>query len=168
MNRFAFWALAACTLLSFLTACATTDGAATSQPAKVAKANVRIRIASTKQRPGFVAMANRDGNSFYVSMRDELTEHDIHLARAYHAQNGNMVELILKPPAAARFSTLTRENLGSWIAFVVDEQLISVAMIQSEIQNGVAYISGLSADEAEKLATSLCAQEPKSDDPLRG
>lgn len=129
---------------------------------------MRVRIADTRQRPGFMMMQDKSGRALYVALRDELTERDVHLARAYHAQNGSMVELILKPAAAARFNALTRENLGAWIAFLVDDQLISAALIRSEIQSGVAYISGLSPEEAERLASSLCRQIPASDDPLRG
>lgn len=150
-----------------LSGCAATDAVATSQPAAAQPATVRVRLASEKVRPGYVVMSDRVGRSYYVSSRDELTEHDVHLARAYHAQNGSMVELILRPAAAARFAALTREQIGSWIAFVVDEQLISAVFVQSEIHSGVAYVSGLAPQEAERLAASLCKRPPQSDDPMR-
>ncbi|MBL8879274.1 MAG: hypothetical protein JNG88_09160 [Phycisphaerales bacterium] len=153
---------------SALFGCAATDATATSQPARAAPATMRVRLASDRQRAGYILMSDRVGRSYYVSARDELTERDVHLARAYHAQNDSMVELILRPAAAARFATLTREQVGSWIAFVVDEQLVSAALVQSEIHSGVAYISGLAPQEAERLAASLCKQQPSSDDPMRG
>lgn len=147
--------------------CDTTNVNGTAQADPPAAATMRIRIADTRQRPGYRMMQDGSGRSLYVSLRDELTERDVHLARAYHAHNGSMVELILKPAAAARFGVLTRENLGAWIAFLVDEQLVSAAMIQSEIQSGVAYISGLPPEQAERLAASLCSRQPSSDDPMR-
>ncbi|MEZ4180465.1 MAG: preprotein translocase subunit SecD [Candidatus Doudnabacteria bacterium] len=54
------------------------------------------------------------------------------------------------------FSKLTGENIGLPIAIVLDGQILSAPVVQSEINNGEAVITGnFTVDEAKNLATRL-------------
>lgn len=56
------------------------------------------------------------------------------------------------------FAELTRQNLGQRIAIYLDEVPISAPVVQSEITNGLAVISGgFSLDEAKQLSQRLNA-----------
>jgi preprotein translocase subunit SecD len=68
------------------------------------------------------------------------------------------VAVEFKDSGRDKFATLTKEFLEKPIAIILDDQIISAPVVQTEITNGQAVITGkFSAKEAKFLATQLNA-----------
>jgi preprotein translocase subunit SecD len=67
-----------------------------------------------------------------------------------------VVGLTFNSEGSDLFAKLTRENKGKMLAIILDGQLLSAPVIQDEIANGEAQITGnFSADEAKALVRNL-------------
>jgi preprotein translocase subunit SecD len=66
------------------------------------------------------------------------------------------IYFVLTPDAAAAFASVTRSNVGSRLAIIVDGKLVSAPVIRSPIEGGEGVIAGaFTAFEAVQLATAL-------------
>lgn len=65
------------------------------------------------------------------------------------------VNFVLDREGANEFARLTRDNVGSSMAVVMNDQVRAYATIQEEIAGGQARISGFDQDEAQDIATVL-------------
>jgi preprotein translocase subunit SecD len=66
------------------------------------------------------------------------------------------IDIALNENGAKRFAEVTRTNLHKRLAIIIDGQLYSAPMIQSEIPGGRAVIVGdFSKDEAKELVKKL-------------
>jgi preprotein translocase subunit SecD len=66
------------------------------------------------------------------------------------------VSLVFNDEGGALFAKITKENLGRVLAIFLDDQIISQPVIQSEISNGEAQITGgFSNPEAKALVDNL-------------
>ncbi|MBN2814725.1 MAG: hypothetical protein JXQ80_11655 [Bacteroidales bacterium] len=66
--------------------------------------------------------------------------------------DGNGVVLVFNMEGANLFAKITRHNAGKAIAFVVENQVYSLPVVNAEIRDGRALIGNL---ESETLATAL-------------
>ncbi|MDY3918490.1 MAG: protein translocase subunit SecD [Candidatus Limivivens sp.] len=67
-----------------------------------------------------------------------------------------VVELVLNEEGTKAFAEATKENVGKQIMIVYDGEVISAPVVNEEIPNGTAYISGMSGvEEAQNLASSI-------------
>lgn len=83
-----------------------------------------------------------------------------HLARAQVIFDPNtgrpLVSLNLNAEGTKLFAEITKRNLGKIVAIYLDGQIISAPVVESEIPNGEAVISGVfTPAEAKTLATRL-------------
>ncbi|NJO89205.1 MAG: hypothetical protein HC831_09805 [Chloroflexia bacterium] len=57
---------------------------------------------------------------------------------------------------AKKWATLTKKNIGSYLAFEINQQIYSLPMVNAEIKKGIAIISGFNSKEiAQKVAEAL-------------
>jgi len=71
-------------------------------------------------------------------------------------QGEPQIYFVLTPNAAAAFARVTRSNVGSRLAVIVDGKLVSAPVIRSPIEGGEGVIAaGFAASEAVQLATAL-------------
>lgn len=71
---------------------------------------------------------------------------------------GNNIEITFTPNGAVKWATITKNNAGNEVAFVIDNQIHSMPRIYGEIKEGIAYISGLeNKSVAEEISKSLNA-----------
>ena len=56
---------------------------------------------------------------------------------------GNNVEIYFNLEGANKWSDLTKQNIGKPVAFIIDNQIYAMPMINSEVRNGVALINNL-------------------------
>ena len=56
---------------------------------------------------------------------------------------GNNVKIIFNPNGAGKWAEITKNNAGNTVAFVIDNQILSMPRLFGEIKEGMAYISGL-------------------------
>lgn len=92
--------------------------------------------------------------------RTQLTGKQLKRATVTFDQTSNtpQVDLEFDSEGANLFAELTKQNLGKRIAIYLDAVPISAPVVQSEITNGRAVISGgFSLDEAKQLAQRLNA-----------
>lgn len=59
------------------------------------------------------------------------------------------IQIVLVPDAGIDFSDITREHLGKFLAITINDNLISVPKVQTEISDGVIEISSPSMDKDE-------------------
>ena len=66
------------------------------------------------------------------------------------------VELTLKPEAVEKWAEATRNAVGSYIAIMMDENIVSAPTVQSEINDDTCIISGqFTVEEAQNLANQI-------------
>ena len=70
---------------------------------------------------------------------------------------GYCVAFELKRNAAAKFATLTREHIGMQLAIILDGELISSPVIQSEIGRNGQITGDFTLEEAKRLSSDLNA-----------
>ncbi|GHT55088.1 protein translocase subunit SecDF [Bacteroidia bacterium] len=79
-------------------------------------------------------------------------------ARDEFSQNSNKAEVSMRmnSEGAKKWARLTKENIGRCVAIVLDEQVYSAPVVNSEIPNGQSNISGhFTQEEAKDLANVL-------------
>ena len=87
-----------------------------------------------------------------VKNNPTITNSDIQKTR----NKGMMVEIHFNIEGARKWAEMTKDNIGKMVAFVIDEQVYSMPMINGEIRNGIAVIAGLENEEkAKKISESL-------------
>jgi SecD/SecF fusion protein len=93
---------------------------------------------------------------YLVKRRAELTGDQITRAQATFEQRGYEVSLKFTGKGADIFRQITRDNINNRLAIVLDGEVVSAPVIQSEIPNGQAVITGnFTAEEARALASAL-------------
>jgi preprotein translocase subunit SecD len=72
--------------------------------------------------------------------------------------NGNHVDIEFNFKGAKKWAEMTRTNTGRTVAFVIDNQIYSMPLVNYEINRGIAMIYGLESEMmAEKVSESLNA-----------
>ena len=106
-------------------------------------------------KPGSLEFQDKDGNVV-------LDGTDVKSAEAKTQQNQStkaneyVVVLSLTEEGTTKFAQATTDNLGKQIAIVYDGETISSPVVNSVIDGGEAYISGMSSYEAaENLASTI-------------
>jgi len=97
---------------------------------------------------------------YFVSSEPQLTGQYLKSAKLDFDPNTYepVVSLEFNEEGAKIFSQLTQENIGKVLAIYLDGQPISLPVVQEQINEGKAQITGkFTADEAKKLVESLNA-----------
>lgn len=69
---------------------------------------------------------------------------------------GNNVEIYFNLEGANKWSDLTKQNIGKAVAFIIDNQIYTMPVINVEIRNGIAIINGLkNGTIAKNISESL-------------
>ncbi len=98
----------------------------------------------------------------YIAIREDIGEYGLdgsHIVEAQVARdpitNQPTVNFVLDNDGADLFQTLTRDNVGSSLAIVMDARTRAYAVINEEIPNGQVRMTGFDSDEASDIATVL-------------
>ncbi|TVQ95766.1 MAG: protein translocase subunit SecD [Spirochaetaceae bacterium] len=98
----------------------------------------------------------------YIVIREDVREHGLPGQHITEAQVGRdpltgrpLVNFVLDAQGASLFSVLTRDNVGSSMAIVMDDRVRAYATIQEEIPTGQVRISGFDQDQAQNIARVL-------------
>jgi len=76
--------------------------------------------------------------------------------------NGNNVEIYFNSKGATVWADFTKQNIGKSIAFVIDNQIYAIPVINGEIKQGIAMITGLTNESiAKNISESLNLSIPK-------
>ena len=110
--------------------------------------------------PGYEILngIERNGKSekLLVKRRPELTGDQVTRANATFEQRGYEVALSFNSEGGKIFQQVTRNNINNRLAIVLDGEIVSAPVIQTEIANNSAVITGnFTADEARNLASAL-------------
>jgi SecD/SecF fusion protein len=110
--------------------------------------------------PGYVILNSVEKNGkkekLLVKKRPELTGDQVTRANATFEQRGYEVALSFNTEGGRTFQRVTRDNINQRLAIVLDGEVISAPVIQTEISNNSAVITGnFTADEAKNLASAL-------------
>lgn len=72
--------------------------------------------------------------------------------------NSNSVEIHFNYKGATKWAELTKKNIGKNIAFVINDRIYSLPIVNAEIKGGIALITGIENDSiARVIAKSLNA-----------
>jgi SecD/SecF fusion protein len=110
--------------------------------------------------PGYVILNSVEKNGkkekLLVKKRPELTGDQVTRANATFEQRGYEVALSFNTEGGRTFQRVTRDNINQRLAIVLDGEVISAPVIQTEISNNSAVITGnFTAEEAKNLASAL-------------
>jgi SecD/SecF fusion protein len=110
--------------------------------------------------PGYVILNSVEKNAkkekLLVKKRPELTGDQVTRANATFEQRGYEVALGFNTEGGRTFQRVTRDNINQRLAIVLDGEVISAPVIQTEISNNAAVITGnFTAEEAKNLASAL-------------
>lgn len=108
---------------------------------------------------GNMLLPSRDeASTFYILERQPImTSEDFANIQVHFDQNGRPgVQFELSLPAARHFGDYTSENIGSPVAIVLNDEVVSAPTIQSPIFSGTGIISGnFTMDEVTSLVKTL-------------
>ncbi len=65
------------------------------------------------------------------------------------------ISLMFNEEGGALFAEITKNNIGTPLAIILDGEVLSAPVIRDQITNGEAQITGFAADEARNLARNL-------------
>jgi len=103
-------------------------------------------------------MPGEGGNVWYlVKQRVELNGTDIKTARRSADQFGSpTVSFTLNQVGVSKFSEVTRDNVGGYLAIILDKKVVSAPQIEGAINSPQAQITGrFTVEECEDLAIKL-------------
>jgi SecD/SecF fusion protein len=123
----------------------------------------QIDSGQTFTPPGYEILDGVKGKSttgkpekYLVKKKPELTGAEITRAQARFEQRGYEVDLSFNSEGSKTFARVTGQNIGNQLAIVLDGEVVSAPVIQTEISNGSASITGnFTAQEAQDLASAL-------------
>jgi len=76
--------------------------------------------------------------------------------------NGNNVEIYFNSKGAKDWADFTKQNIGKSIAFVIDNQIYAIPVINAEIKHGIAMITELNNESiAKNISESMNLSVPK-------
>lgn len=76
--------------------------------------------------------------------------------------NGTNVEIYFNSKGAKDWAEFTKQNIGKSIAFIIDNQIYAIPVINGEIKHGIAMITGLNNESiAKSISESLNMSIPK-------
>ncbi len=124
---------------------------------------INIEIPGVSDANEVLAELGKPGSLEFQTEEGEvvLTGSDIKTATAQTGQDnmGNnqyTIELVMNEEGAEKFAEATAANIQKSIAIVYDGEVISAPVVEAEIPDGMAYISGdFTYEEAENLAATI-------------
>ncbi len=128
------------------------------QPAPFKSKEQLLQATGGKAPEGTEIFPSEDGNEWYIiKQRVELNGNDIKTARRSTDQFGSPnVSFTLNQAGVAKFSRVTTENQGGFLAIILDKRVVSTPRINEPINTPSAQITGrFSIEEAEDLAIKL-------------
>lgn len=70
--------------------------------------------------------------------------------------NRNNVEIYFNMKGSNKWADLTKNSIGKTLAFIIDDMIYTMPLINAEIRNGVAVINGLENEtSAKNISESL-------------
>ena len=91
---------------------------------------------------------NESSSMALVSVKKEAAIDIDDISKAVPSAKG--IELRFNYKGAKKFAKLTRDNTGNMIAFVINQEIWSMPMVNASIKGGVALISGITDQEIIK------------------
>ncbi|MCI0606861.1 hypothetical protein L0156_28085 [bacterium] len=128
-------------------------------PKKNAREAVRFEIRSveTSPVPGTEPeIARLSSETYYIDSNVELNNRHVRKATMRRDPNGVFIDVELTNDGAKYFGEFTQQRAGKQIGILLNGQLWTTALIQTQITGGHLIISGFSDEtEAEKIARGI-------------
>jgi preprotein translocase subunit SecD len=111
--------------------------------------------------PGSMMMHGRNIQStddavYVIARSSAVAGHDLRDARADRDENGRpQVSFTLTPDGGKRFKSFTSKNIGNSLAVVLDNKVVEVATIQSEISDSGRITGSFTDQQTKDLALVL-------------
>jgi preprotein translocase subunit SecD len=107
--------------------------------------------------PGSASASDQTGGSFFVMKKTApVTGADLRVAKPGLDENNQpAVHFELKPAGAQKFGKLSGENIGRYLAIVLDNRVISAPRLEGRITDQGRISGGFTAETANDLALTL-------------
>jgi preprotein translocase subunit SecD len=107
--------------------------------------------------PGSASASDQTGGSFFVMKKiAPVTGADLRVAKPGLDENNQpAVHFELKPAGAQKFGKLSGENIGRYLAIVLDNRVISAPRLEGRITDQGRISGGFNAETANDLALTL-------------
>lgn len=132
------------------------------------KESLRFLLADEKKDGPFTEKLTNEGQTYYTLQEPSLDGRDIAHARLNFSGHEPVILMDMTPAGATKFEKLTKENIGKYVAIVLDGKAVSMPRIQAAISGGYVQISmGHKGqpkeiyDNANKLLSSICSDPQK-------
>ena len=125
----------------------------------------QMRLASDLPRPDHDRMTVvPDGHAFYVRRTNVVADDGIADITVTRNKGDLMLDVTFTPDGARRLSDATRDNVGEWMALILDSKPIVVSQITSQVGlHGRLLISAqLSPEVATELKEKVAAKWPRT------
>ena len=89
-----------------------------------------------------------------ITTQPVLTNSDVKRTKP----NGKNIEIYFNLNGAKKWADLTKNSVGSMIAFTINDRIYTLTSVNGEIRNGIAVINGLeNEDMADRISKSINA-----------
>ena len=125
---------------------------------------IELRLADAAPVAGREPVVS-EGRTFFVEARPIVADADLRYVRPYVNKDTLLLELYFTEEGGQRLSRVTGDNVGRFVAFVVNSAVRSVSVIASALVNAdvrVQAMVALSADEASRVASMIRTRWPDS------
>jgi len=119
---------------------------------------LEFRLVDESKRSDSLPMKEKgEDRTLWLSPRVELDQRDVVSSKIAIGPFGQpYVEIFFTAAGAKKFSYITARNIGRQLAIVVNGEVVSAPVIQDEITDGKAQITGMSTiEETEDLVTRI-------------
>lgn len=133
-------------------------------PAPLYPPALEVRLADTSPRPGWIVLERADEPAvLHLSPENVIGTSDLEAAAATPTPEGLRLDLWLRQEATERLARVTGENVGRWMAVLVDGQVRSAASIAQAVGGAGVPLQlrlRMAPHEAERLRARIDAAWP--------
>lgn len=95
-------------------------------------------------------------NRYYAIVATKLNPVIVNSDIKNAKNNSNNVEIYFNMKGSNKWADLTKNSIGKTLAFIIDDMIYTMPLINAEIRNGVAVINGLENEtSAKNISESL-------------
>ena len=144
-----------------LAGCATTEKSVSTdgtgpETKPIPRMTVRFHLASGKPVEGYREMTDRKGRPVYVAPDSVMSELDIVRARVVEDPAGRpAVGVTLSDEAGERFEEFTAAHIGDALAILVDDELVTAAVIRAKLGRLALIAGDFTPQRAEEIAQAI-------------
>jgi preprotein translocase subunit SecD len=116
---------------------------------------VGFRLAQSQAKSGLNPLKLNDG-TLYFSPTPVLTRSDLAEVTPMRSKQGQaFINIRFTPDGAKKLASVSRQNMGKWFVFTVNDQLVGIPKITQLINNGELNLTMANEQQAINVANAI-------------